>query len=106
MVDTHSGLCGNGRFRVQSDTGTGELQHTEIIGTIANGQSVVGGDAEFFCNLVQGVDLGLLAQNGFRDEAGQQPIFFQQDVGTVFVEAQRRRDAARKYGEAAGNGAV
>ena len=62
-----------------------------------------GGDAELCGDLVERIDLGLLAEDRFGDDAGQDAVFFEQDVGAVFVEAERGGDAAGEDGEAAGD---
>ena len=88
---------------MEGDAGAGQLQHAEIIGAVADGNGVVGVDAERFGDVEQGVNLGLLAEDRFGDDAGELAIFLDQDVGAVFVEAEDGGDAAGEDGETAGD---
>ncbi len=67
------------------------MQHAEVVGAIADGDRVFGRNSELFCNVVQCIHLGLLAEDGFGDEAGEDAVLCEQNVGAVFIEAERRR---------------
>lgn len=73
---------------MERDTGTGKLQHTKVIGAVADGHGVIGGDTELFGYVVQRVHLGLLTEDGLFDEAGQDALFLQQDICPILVEAE------------------
>ncbi len=101
MVDAHLGLRRDRGLGVEGDAGAGELEHAQIVGAIADRNRVVGVDAERFGYVDEGIDLGLLAENRFGDDAGELAVFLDQHVGAVFVETENGGDAAGEDGEAA-----
>ncbi len=88
---------------MEGDAGAGELEHSKIVGAVPDGNGVVGVDAERLRDVEEGVDLGLLAEDRFGDDAGKLAIFLDQDIGAVFMEAEDGGDAAGEDGEAAGD---
>ena len=103
MVDAHLGLRRDRGLGVKGDAGAGELEHAQIVGAIANCNRVIRVDPERFGYVDEGIDLGLLAENRFGDDAGELAVFLDQHVGAVFVETENRGDAAGEDGETAGN---
>ncbi len=63
MVDADLRLFGNDGLGVERHSSAGKLQHSEIVGTVADGDDVRRRDAEPFRNVDECVDLGLLAED-------------------------------------------
>ncbi len=103
MINAHLGLGCYGRLGVERDAGAGELEHAKVVGAVADRDRVVGMDAECFSDVEEGVDLRLLAEDGFGDDAGELAVFLDQHIGAVLVEAKDGGNASGEDGEAAGD---
>ena len=103
MVDADRGLPGDGGLGMERDPEAGELQHRQVVRPVADGDHVVGADADALRDVLQRGDLGLLAHHGWHDVAGQRAVGRIERVGAVLVETEGARDRAGEVGEPPGD---
>ena len=101
VVDADIALGGDRGFGVKGDACAGGTQHAKIIRAIANGNHIGGGDAHLGGDFLQRLNFCGPAKDGFGDLARQRLVFDQQEVGAVFIKAERFSDARREGGKTA-----
>jgi tRNA dimethylallyltransferase len=79
------------------------LQHRKIVGAVANGQRVVKRESHRGGNLLERVELGVLAEDRLNDFAGQLAAVDHEHIGAVLVGAKTLPNRARELAEAAGD---
>ena len=95
-------LGSDGRLGMEGDAGAGEKQHAEIVGAIADGEGLAGEcRAERKCRSAHR-PWPCLPRIG-RRRAGETSVLFQEEIGTVLIEAEGRGDRAGEDVEAAGD---
>ena len=104
MVDARGGGLLQHRFGVEGDAEAGSLDHRQIVGAVADRKRSFGIEPEARAQFAQRLELGLAAENRFRDFSGQPSIRIgQQRVGALLVEPDRGGELDGKGGEAAGH---
>ena len=89
------------RLGVKGNAQPGRLDHRQIIGTIANSHGFLQAYPQFSGIGLQVGKLGLAALDRLAHHAGKLPVFDQQFIGMVGVEAKGLRNCRGKVGEAA-----
>ena len=83
MIDAHLRLGRDDRLGMQRDAGSGEADHVEIVGAVADRNGIgrrepkPGGDSASASALADA------AEDRFGDEAGELAVRFEQPVGAV-----------------------
>ena len=80
------------RLGVERHAHAGGLQHGNVVGAVADGDGIGGGQAVHQAEMLEGRKLGLLAENGFRHLARELAIFNDEVVGLIGVKADAGRD--------------
>ena len=103
VIDANRGLRGDRGLGVKRNAGSGEADHVEIVGAVADSDRVGRRQSQASRDVLQRVRLGFPAKYRLAHLARQFSDVLQQMVGAVFVEAELFRDTGGERVKAAGH---
>src|SRR5664279_1865087 len=93
MIDPRVGGGGDPRLGMKGNAETRCFEHREVVGAIADGESLLDSEAMLFAQLFESRELGIFAEDRLRDEPAQPAVLVEKQlVRPMVVEADRCRD--------------
>ncbi|SDG47064.1 tRNA dimethylallyltransferase [Pelagibacterium luteolum] len=104
MVDADGGLFGDDGLGVDGNAETGGGEHVEVVGAIAHGHCLGGGEVLFRSEGHEAIALGGLVDDGLVDGAGEAVGFVEfENIGDGFVKADAFGEIVGEEGKAPGD---